>query len=445
MRYDDGDEDEILVANTSDLPRGIKEGFAVVYHFEVKEPTLEKWKSLMNSKANKDIARLNLSPTNLTLPIALMMMDPSNKFETISGARKICRDGCILLHRGQLGMNENNGQRTVFLPERSKIGKVGDRVYPGDVIGKQVVVGNGFYLERKFTRAPLFELPVIFQDDHFAIINKPAGVVVHSPKDPNQEFPTIKPALPHVLDPPKAGTISALKRPKSIHRLDRLTSGALVIGKTSSAVNHLSTQFCDRKVKKTYTCIINGIPLKDPNSTISSKAAYELGVDVDPESDNEWQLIDSPLDDKPAITVWRAVQCVQSLQARDNHLTLVEVKPKTGRFHQIRRHMALNCDHAIVGDKEYDGNHEGAVKLRGRGLFLCSNKVVLEHPFYNTRAGRGVWDTMEESSKSFKEGKLWLHQEDDMVIVCVSVELPNKFSELLDRPNASFQEHGEDA
>lgn len=94
-----------------------------------------------------------------------------------------------------------------------------------------------------------------------------------------------------------------------------------------------------------------------------------------------------------------------------------------------------------MGDKEYDGNHEGAVKLRGRGLFLTSNHVTLEHPFYNTRAGREVWNTLCESEKAFEGGKLWLSPEDDTVMVSASIELPQKFKSFLDRSEAVFQKY----
>lgn len=171
------------------------------------------------------------------------------------------------------------------------------------------------------------------------LVNKPAGVVIYSPKNAGQALLTIKSALPHVLQPPKAGTISALRRPKAVHRLDRPTSGALLIGKTLPAMDHLSRQFQNRVVKKTYTAVVNGIPKEEFSTTISSREAFELGVDVDPLREIKWQLIDSPLDDKTAVTIWRAVRYVPSIRANDNCLTLIEVKPKTGRYHQIRRHL----------------------------------------------------------------------------------------------------------
>lgn len=128
--YYDDEEDEILVANADSLPMGSREGFAVVHHFEI--PTMDHIDLEALDLAEKDIKRLDLRPSNMTLPVALMLMDPK-KFSTLSRARKFCRHGRILLHRGPLGLDDN-GQRTVFRNEFCTMGKVGDRVQPGGEI-----------------------------------------------------------------------------------------------------------------------------------------------------------------------------------------------------------------------------------------------------------------------------------------------------------------------
>lgn len=90
---------------------------------------------------------------------------------------------------------------------------------------------------------------------------------------------------------------------------------------------------------------------------------------------------------------------------------------------------------------EYDFNHPSAVKLRGRGLFLCSNRVLLEHPFYNTKAGREVWDQLPESDKVFRDCKLWLSTQSNKVMVGASIELPQKFNSFLNRSEALYQKY----
>lgn len=170
-------------------------------------------------------------------------------------------------------------------------------------------------------------------------MNKPAGIVVYANRGGGHGIMTVRAGLPFALTPPQMGTYATLRRPQPVHRLDKPTSGLLLVAKTKPAMVHLSLQFRDRKVKKTYVAAVNGIPPEPKETAISSIGAYELGVDVDPNSSDKWQLIDHPLDEKSAVTIWRALRYSKSLKANENYLTLVELKPKTGRYHQLRRHM----------------------------------------------------------------------------------------------------------
>jgi 23S rRNA-/tRNA-specific pseudouridylate synthase len=283
---------------------------------------------------------------------------------------------------------------------------------------------GGFYPGFDTSRPP-FELPVIYEDDHFAIINKPAGVVVYA-----QHMITIRSALPFYLKPPKRGTRGIIRRPELVHRLDKPTSGLLIVAKTRPAIVDLTRQFEERRVKKTYTAIVNGIPSEPFETEISVKDALSLGVNVDPnDHDSKWQLIDNSLDEKSAITVWKTLRYSKSLKAKDGILTLVEMKPKTGRYHQLRRHMAWVKGCSIVGDTTYDGGEEAAY-LRGRGLFLCSNRVILEHPYYNTEKGRAEWMKLPELQK-YANGKMKLSDDGSVVQVHASIDLPNKFQGFL--------------
>lgn len=282
---------------------------------------------------------------------------------------------------------------------------------------------------------------------------------------------TVKAALPYALKPPKEGTINALKRPKSVHRIDKPTTGLLIVAKTLPAMDHLTRQFRERHVKKTYAAIINGIPQQNSDNFITSKLAYEMGFHVDPSSKDMYCLIDSPLEQKPAVSIMRVRQSVKSTLARDGVFTLVEVKILTGRHHQVRRHMvklfclcvlsalllsfvlpillltnhcyagkrclililfqAWEMNRALVGDKEYDKQHKEAVKLRDLGLFLCSSQVQLEHPYYNTRPGRIEWQRLGENDKKFAGGKLF--EEKGKVMISASIELPEKFVNILEQ------------
>lgn len=211
--------------------------------------------------------------------------------------------------------------------------------FPLDVVGKQVRMGDGYFPVMNYKKPP-FDLPVVYEDDHFAICNKPAGVVVYANRGGGHGIMTIRAALPFAVKPSVVGTVSTLRRPQPVHRLDKPTSGLLLVAKTKPAMVNLSEQFRDRKVKKTYTAVVNGIPPELKKNSVSSAEARSLGVDTGSTNESTtWQLIDFPLDEKHAVTVWRTLQYSRSLKGMDNYVTLVELKPKTGRYHQLRRHM----------------------------------------------------------------------------------------------------------
>ena len=235
----------------------------------------------------------------------------------------------------------------------------------------------------------------------------------------------------------------------------------------------ITDQFVARKIRKTYTAIVNGIPpISRANATLSSPQAFDLGVDVNRHDQHtEWHLIDYPLEGKEATTLWRPITTSNCLKAviHDNNMTvtLVELKPKSGRYHQLRRHMAWICDTPLVGDKTYDGGRDEAKALRKRGLMLCSNQLLLEHPYYNTNQGRKAWgrlvkkhnnNTIDDdendddglSSKSRHDEKqtqkidcglatLYLDEETGLVMVRAAIDLPDKFKNFLEREDARYQ------
>jgi 23S rRNA-/tRNA-specific pseudouridylate synthase len=381
----------------------------------------------------------------------------------------------------------------VFDPGRMRRGRVGDRVFSGDILCKQVRVGDGCYSPILSYKKPPFDLPIIIEDDHFALVNKPAGVVVYGHHKGGHGVMTVRAALPFCLKPPRAGTFAIMRRPASVHRLDRATSGILCIAKTKPAMVHLSRQFHNRIIQKTYMAIINGIPQESGHSAISDHGARELGVEIqanhhdssengnagsyvnddyDCASRNTgWQLIDSPLDGKHAVTVWRAIRYIPSLHAHDGYLTLVEMKPKTGRYHQLRRHMAWVCERPIVGDSEYDSNTSEARKFRGRGLFLCSSSITLQHPFLNnlsiapheTEMGEKDFKKMlndgdtnieslhlnnkattQEDKTLTSDSRLWRSPENGKVMVSATIELPEKFESLLAREEERFRKFNQE-
>ena len=175
-------------------------------------------------------------------------------------------------------------------------GRSGDRVYPNDTLYReqQLDVGASEYWHRSYGSQiirgggedkPL--LPdVIFEDDHVAIVNKPGGMNLFEHGNDSKSS-SMKDLLPYVVKPPADGTRDVLALPEPAHRLDKLTSGLLLVAKTRPALAHLSAQFRDRAIEKTYTAICYHVPTTMPNNNQND--------------DRDWQCIDHPLDGKPAL------------------------------------------------------------------------------------------------------------------------------------------------
>lgn len=199
-------------------------------------------------------------------------------------------------------------------------------------------------LETPQSQPKIFELPleILFEDHQMAAIHKPAGFSVSG-----NAYKTIYNALPFNLE--KSTEPDALPWPTPVHRLDNQTSGILLIAKTKTAQIALGNQFENHTIQKKYCTVVIGEVLKNGK-------------------------INSPIEDKTAETDFEVVTVVNSL--RFEHLSLLNVFPKTGRTHQIRIHLA-SIDHPIFGDKLYV---EEKLLHRGKGLFLCSQEILFLHP-----------------------------------------------------------------
>ena len=185
-------------------------------------------------------------------------------------------------------------------------------------------------------------LEILFLDSHLAVINKPAGL----PTSGNR-YRTVVNALQFNLSP--SDVEDALPWPRPVHRLDALTSGLLLVARSHSAAIGLGNQFESKLVRKVYQAIAVG---KTP----------------------EKGLLQYPIDGQEAYTEFRLLRKVRSLKTE--WLSLMELYPRTGRTHQLRRHLA-EAGHPILGDALYSGN--GPV-LKGKGLFLCATSLEFTHP-----------------------------------------------------------------
>ena len=144
---------------------GSNDGFFVVktYPTDPKGFDVEQVRRMVDAS---ELERLEITAHNVSVPLALMMVDPE-EYPTRSRARKACRKANIMIHRGPLE-TDDEGEQAVFDSTKCIRARVGDRVFPGDVLAKQVRMGSGNFPVTNHKKPP-FALPVVFEDDHFAI------------------------------------------------------------------------------------------------------------------------------------------------------------------------------------------------------------------------------------------------------------------------------------
>lgn len=228
-----------------------------------------------------------------------------------------------------------------------KIGKTSHKVVTGNVI--EVTI-NESTLDLEPEN---ISLDIIYQDKDIVVINKQAGIVSHP--GPGSESGTLVNALLyHIKD---LSSIGGTIRPGIVHRLDKLTSGLMVIAKNDISHSNLSEQFKDRKVGKKYYAIVNGIPL-------SKKGRIENLIGRDPNNRKKMKVCSKG---KKAISEYIVLESI-------NNKSLLDVRIESGRTHQIRVHM-LHMGNYVLGDMLYSKNRE---KLE-RHLLHC-HFLSFEHP-----------------------------------------------------------------
>ena len=197
---------------------------------------------------------------------------------------------------------------------------------------------------------------ILFEDEYFVAINKPTGILVHRTRiseDTQFVLQFLRDQLGHRIYP--------------IHRLDRATSGVLIFGKTKEAAAQLSIQVREKSMEKVYLAIVRGYT--ESSATIN----YPIKTDRGKEA-------------QEAITHYKCLSQVEIPQAVGRYATarysLVEIKPETGRQHQIRRHFA-HLRHPVIGDKKHgDVKHNKffAGELGISRLLLHAQFLSFSHP-----------------------------------------------------------------
>ena len=199
-------------------------------------------------------------------------------------------------------------------------------------------------------------LDIVYQDDDFLIVNKQKGLVVH-PGNGNPNG-TLVNAIMAVCKDSLSG-IGGEIRPGIVHRIDKDTSGLLIIAKNDFAHIHISEQIKNHEVKKTYIALVRGV-IRENNATIDMPIAR---------SKNDRIKMAVSKDGKNAITHFKVLK-------RYNGYTLIELNIETGRTHQIRVHMS-QIGYPLVGDIVYSN---GKNPFGVEGQMLHSSKIEFVHP-----------------------------------------------------------------
>ncbi len=224
--------------------------------------------------------------------------------------------------------------------------KVGDQVainFPDDAPKPSAVA------------ATAMTLPILYEDDDLIAINKPVGLVVHP--GAGREADTV---VSQILGYTRLSPIGEPHRPGVVHRLDKGTSGVLVLAKTEWMHHRLVKAFAGRSITKEYLAIVRGVP--EPKS-----GRIEVSIERD-RVNRKRMTATGPDRGKPAISIYETVEIFRGA-------SLVRVRILTGRTHQIRVHMGC-IGHPLLGDSIYGGGKHAF----GAGHFLHSQHLRFEHP-----------------------------------------------------------------
>lgn len=200
-------------------------------------------------------------------------------------------------------------------------------------------------------------LDIIYEDDDIIVINKPKGMVVH-PANGNPDGTLVNAVMAICKD--SLSGIGGEIRPGIVHRLDKDTSGAIIVAKNDKAHINLSEQLKEHKVKKTYLALVRGI-IKENEATINMPISR---------SNKDRKKMDVNKEGKEAITHFKV------LRRYKNKYTLLQINLETGRTHQIRVHLSY-IGYPIIGDEVYsNGKNEWGIK----GQCLHAWKLEFMHP-----------------------------------------------------------------
>jgi 23S rRNA pseudouridine1911/1915/1917 synthase len=230
------------------------------------------------------------------------------------------------LSRSQVKKLIDDGEIQV---NEAPVSKAGLKLRPGDSV--EFVMKEARPSEVTAQDIPLH---ILYEDRHLLVIDKPVGMVIH-PAPGHREGTLVNAILHHCDD---LSGIGGVIRPGIVHRLDKETSGVLLVAKNDETHRHLSDQFKAHRVRKTYKALVFGSPRED-------EGMITLPVGRHPE--DRKKMSTKSRRGKEAVTRWRVA-------GRYGEVTLMDVDIETGRTHQIRVHLSA-LGYPVVGDRIYGG------------------------------------------------------------------------------------------
>ncbi len=202
-------------------------------------------------------------------------------------------------------------------------------------------------------------LDILYEDDSLLILNKPAGMVVH-PAPGHSEGTLVHALLAHC---DSLAGIGGVQRPGIVHRLDKETTGALVIAKTDLAYQHLQAQIQAKTARREYLAVVYGAPRQESGT-------IDQPIGRHPVDRKKMAILPIEQGGRRAVTHWR-------IRERLGNYTLIDFELETGRTHQIRVHSTF-LGHPIVGDPLYGSGRSVGVNLPGQALHAW--RLRIQHP-----------------------------------------------------------------
>lgn len=215
-------------------------------------------------------------------------------------------------------------------------------------------------------------IDIIYEDDDYLIVNKPAGLITHKSYDENEES-LADIIVSHYPEIKNVGDDDT--RPGIVHRLDKEVSGLLIIARNQTSFKHLKKQFQKRIIKKEYQAIVYGTPAKDEArisfSIIRAKSGHKMAALPLTSEGNKAKISNREQGNEKARLNARDAITDFKVEKKWPHISLLSVKILTGRTHQIRVHLAA-YGHPILGDNLY-----GTSKTIRKNEKLSLNRIFL--------------------------------------------------------------------